>query len=357
MARLTLLRASAVAAGAALILTAGATTASAASPRTFSCSGAVDRYVAYTVTGSLTAKSQPYAVSVVWQTTGATVAGVAGRAPSLGASLVHAGYVTWNLTGPQSAGDLYQLSTPPVLPGGGGFFDADLEVLYAGGANGSNVLTMTNCTVAGARVEVAKVRTFSCTGIPAEAATTRTVTGSLNRNIHPNQVKVTDAAGLALSTRTRSASLVGASWLQAGFQQWTSRGPTPGRTCTTCTCRLYCLARAVTSTASWRSSTTAAPPAAGRSSSPTARWPDLRAVGRRPALAQRRSVRARVGVSGVGCHWSEAQSSNPAHQGVRAGLSVPAGTPGCLPPAWRAGDYEPLTTAGTRGGSGTWRRC
>jgi len=228
MARLTLLRAVAVAAGAALILTAGATTASAASTRTFSCSGAVDRYVAYTVTGSLTAQNRPYAVSVVWQTTGATVAGVAGRAPSLGASLVHAGYVTWDLTGPQSAGDLYQLSTPPVLPGGGGFFDADLEVLYAGGANGSNVLTMTNCTVAGARVEVAKVRTFSCTGIPAEAATTRTVTGSLNRNNQPYQVKVTDAAGLALSTRTRSAALVGASWLQAGFQQWDVTGANAG---------------------------------------------------------------------------------------------------------------------------------
>lgn len=228
MARFTILRAAAVAAGAALVLTAGATTASAASTRTFACSGAVDRYVAYTVTGSITEKNQPYAVSVLWQTTGGTVATVAGRAPSLGASIVHAGYVAWDLTGAQSAGDLYQLSTPPVLPGGGGYFDADLEVLYAGGANGSNVLSMTNCTVLGARVEVAKVRTFSCTGTPAEAATTRTVTGSLTRSNQPYQVKVTDPAGVALSTRARNAALVGASWIQPGFTQWNVTGPNAG---------------------------------------------------------------------------------------------------------------------------------
>lgn len=225
MSRLTLLRTAAVAAGAALVLAAGSTPASAAtSTRGFSCTGAADVYVAYTVTGKLTAKNQPYATSVVSITTGGTVATVAGRTPSLGASVVHPGYVAWDLTGAQSAGDLYQLSIPAVLPGGGGFFDADLEILYSGGDFGSNVLSMTNCTVTGSKVEVSKVRTFSCSGTPAEPWTKRTVTGSLNRANQPSQVAVTDAAGAPLSTRARNARLVGASWYQAGFQQWNITG-------------------------------------------------------------------------------------------------------------------------------------
>lgn len=35
---------------------------------------------------------------------------------------------------------------PPVLPGQGGYFDADLQILYNGGLNGNIQIPMFDCT-------------------------------------------------------------------------------------------------------------------------------------------------------------------------------------------------------------------
>lgn len=195
--------------------------------RAFSCSGtAGDRFTSFSVTGRLSEKDRAYAVTVTSLATGAAVSTLAGRATRVGPSTVHTGYVAWDVTGPDAAGDLYQLSSPPVLPGGGGFFDADLEILFGGGVNGSIDVIMTDCTVTGPAVEVSSRRTFTCTGTPAEAWTKRTVTGSLDRQNRPVGVTVTDATGGVLSARTGTAALVGPSWLQTGYTQWDVTGPT-----------------------------------------------------------------------------------------------------------------------------------
>ncbi len=45
-------------------------------------------------------------------------------------------------------GDLYHLNIPPVLPPAGGFFDADLDIAFAGGVNGGWQIPMFDCAVA-----------------------------------------------------------------------------------------------------------------------------------------------------------------------------------------------------------------
>ena len=52
------------------------------------------------------------------------------------------------MTGHNPNGDLFHLNVPPVLPPIGGYFDADLDIEFAGGANGSWQIPMFDCTVA-----------------------------------------------------------------------------------------------------------------------------------------------------------------------------------------------------------------
>lgn len=206
-------------------LVVGATSADAAttapSTRTFSCSGVLDA-VPVTVTGSLSPQHRPSAVKVTGRAGGVLASAI--RVSKIGASTVHTGYTAWNVSGRQAAGDVYVLSIPPVLPGGGGFFDADLEIRYAGGANGSVDVVMTNCTVSGAAVQVSRTRTLTCTGTPAEPTTKRTVTGVLDRKGVLSNVTVTDSTGTALSARSGPALKVGPSQLTAGFTQWDITG-------------------------------------------------------------------------------------------------------------------------------------
>ena len=117
-------------------------------PRTFSCTGSLgEALTERTVTGKLTSRNVPYEVSVVPTSTGIVESLRTRRATSNGASWLHAGYVDWNVTGPNPDGNLYHLHLPPVLPGAGGFHDADLEILFAGGVNGSWQIPMFDCTV------------------------------------------------------------------------------------------------------------------------------------------------------------------------------------------------------------------
>jgi len=223
LSRFTLIaRTLVVAAATAAAALIGPASAEASTPRTFTCSGSLDYYTQFTVTGQFSENDRPMAVSVT-SVTGAS-SKLAGRARSLGASLVHPGYVTWDVTGAGAAGDLYHLSTPKVLPGGGGYFDADLEVLYAGGVNGSNAIPMMFCTVTGGSVSVSKTRTFSCTGTPSDPLTKTTVTGKLDRTGRPTSATVVGATG-TLSTRTTPATSLGASWFQTGYTDWDITGP------------------------------------------------------------------------------------------------------------------------------------
>lgn len=190
----------AVAPAQAAELSASTAPAAATTTRSFSCSGnAGDLFTAFTVTGKFNDRSRPYAVTVTSVRTGTAVSTLSGRARPVGASTVHPGYVTWDITGASAAGDLYQLNVSPVLPGGGGSFNADLEVLYAGGVNGSIVATMVNCTVTGPAMPLSRTRTFSCAGTPAEPTTKRTVTGVLDRRHRPSSVVVSDSTGAVVS--------------------------------------------------------------------------------------------------------------------------------------------------------------
>lgn len=226
MFRPTLARLLVVAATAATLLVAGGASAEAATPtRTFSCTGQLDFRTQYTVAGSVIDKGQPYAVTVTNAALGGVVNSLRGKAASAGASAIHPGYRAWNITGANAGTDVYLLHAPGVLAGPGGFFDADLEVQFAGGANGGIQVPMLMCTLGGtAKVEVAKTRTFSCTGTPAEAATKTDVTGVLNRVNQPSAATVTGVNGI-LSTLKQPAPSAGASWFQTGFTSWDITGP------------------------------------------------------------------------------------------------------------------------------------
>ena len=52
-----------------------------------------------------------------------------------------------DVTGANPNGDLFNLHVSPVLPRVGGFFDADLEVSFAGGTAGGVQVPMFDCTV------------------------------------------------------------------------------------------------------------------------------------------------------------------------------------------------------------------
>jgi len=218
-----------VAAVTATVLTAAAPavtapTAQAATARSFSCTGSTDIYTNRTVTALVTSTGQPYHVTVIDNRSAATLSTRTRRAVKVGASTLHAGYVEWNVTGPNQAGDLFHLSIPPVLPGAGGFFDADLEQFYAGGANGSAQIPMFDCTVTGGSTIKVGARTFTCSGGNPADFTDRVVTGTLSSGNVPTKVRVTDSAATPYSTNSGVAAKVGASWLHTGYVDWNVTG-------------------------------------------------------------------------------------------------------------------------------------
>jgi len=68
--------------------------------------------------------------------------GVSGRP-----SRLHPGHTGWDVAGTGTARDLRHLHLPPVLPGAGGYFDADLEIMFNGGVDGEWQIPMADCTV------------------------------------------------------------------------------------------------------------------------------------------------------------------------------------------------------------------
>ena len=204
--------------------------AQAADARAFSCSGnAGEAFTAHTVTGLLTGAHVPYQV-VVKGSGGAVESSRRAKGVSLGASPLHTGFTQWDVSGPNPDGNLQYLHLPPVLPGAGGFFDALLEIEYAGGANGSLQIPMTDCTVTGGPPALSTPpgpRSFTCTGSLGEVFTIRTVAGQLTRQNQPLAVAVTNSAGTAESTRARKATSMGASPLHTGYTQWDVTGPNP----------------------------------------------------------------------------------------------------------------------------------
>lgn len=194
-------------------------------PRAFTCSGTLADLGTFTVTGLLPGNNVPYHLTV---THGAAVlSSHPGKAIALGDSPIHAGYRQWDITGAGANGDLYYLDIPPVLPGQGGYFDADLEVLYNGGLDGANQIPMFDCTVTGGPPSLSTPpgpRSFTCSGNDAEVA--RTVTGSLNRQNNPYAVTVTQTGTtVVFSRRLARAALLGPSPLHSGYVEWDITGP------------------------------------------------------------------------------------------------------------------------------------
>ncbi|MFZ0160555.1 MAG: hypothetical protein WAL50_16125 [Kineosporiaceae bacterium] len=198
--------------------------ADAATARSFTCSGtAGDRYTARTVTGLLTDANVPYQVVVTQTATTTVLSSRARRAALAGPSSLHAGFTEWDVTGANANGEILHLSVPPVLPGNGGFFDADLEESQVSGLQ----LPMFDCTVTGGPARLSTpsgTRTFSCTGSLGETFTRRTVVGNLNRLNVPSAVTVTDSAGVVGSSRARAATLIGPSQLHSGYSEWDVTG-------------------------------------------------------------------------------------------------------------------------------------
>jgi hypothetical protein len=202
----------------------------ATAARSFSCSGnAGDAFTARTVTGLLTNDGVPQQV-VVKDGAGTVGSSRTRKATRIGASGLHSGYTEWDVTGAGAAGDLYHLNSPGVLPGNGGFFDADLEILYAGGVSGSLQIQMFDCTVTGGPAGLstpAGTRTFTCSGTAGDLTAWRSVTGQLTRQNQPLQVSVANKAGTVESTRARRATQLGASVLHAGYTEWDITGTNP----------------------------------------------------------------------------------------------------------------------------------
>jgi hypothetical protein len=215
---------------------APAAAASTTTLRSFSCTGGLgEAFTVRTVTGQLTAANVPTAITVIEP--GGIVGSSHPRRATLvgavGSSWLHAGYNNWDITGPNPNGDLFNLHLSPVLPGLGGFFDADLEIAFAGGANGNWQIPMFDCTVTGGPAGLASgggPRTFSCAG-GLDVYANYTIAGQLTSGNVPHAVKVTQVLGATLlSSHPRRATLTGptgSSWLHAGYNDWDVTGPNP----------------------------------------------------------------------------------------------------------------------------------
>lgn len=211
-------------------LPASAATTSGAGPRMFSCTGGLGEPFTYrTVTGELTASNVPRAVVVTQTATGVVDSRQGGRAALVGPSWLHSGYTEWDVTGHNRDGDVFHLSTPPVLPGGGGFFDADLYIEF--GAGGNWQIPMFDCAVNGGPPRLATPsgqRHFTCIGGLGEAFTFRTVNGRLTSHNLPGDVTVVEtSSGTIDSSRPRLARSRGPSPLHAGYTEWDVTGHNP----------------------------------------------------------------------------------------------------------------------------------
>jgi hypothetical protein len=216
--------------------TSGATAAPVATRRSFSCTGDLGlSYTVRTVAGQLTSNGVPVGVTVtapggIVESSHPARATLVGTA---GSSWLHAGFNNWDVTGPNPNGDLYNLHVAPVLPGNGGFFDADLEISFAGGVNGSWQIPMFDCTVTGGPAALSLgggPRTFACAGA-LDIYANYTITGQLTGTNTPFGVKVTQVLGATLlSNHPKRATLVGAvgtSWLHTGYNNWDVTGANP----------------------------------------------------------------------------------------------------------------------------------
>jgi hypothetical protein len=200
----------------------------AVAQRGFTITGSLgEAFTTRTVTGQLTTAGVPNHVVVTETGTGRVLSNRIGKATLVGASLLHSGYVQWDITA-RAHGDLYALHLPPVLPGGGGFFDADLQIDFAGGVNGSWQIPMFDGTITGGPgylAHLAGIRTLSISGSLGEPFTAYTITATVSRNTIPTHVVVTaTSTATVVSTRTTTATLIGASWLHTGFLQWDVTG-------------------------------------------------------------------------------------------------------------------------------------
>ncbi len=211
---------------------AGPATARAAAPRAFSCQGSLgEAFTERTVTGLLTPAARPYAVVVTATATGVVESSRDAKAGAMGASDLHPGFVAWNVTGPNPDQNYYRLHLAPVLPGNGGFFDAELDIEFARGTAGAWQIPMFDCTVTGGPAWMAhppSPRAFSCQGSLGEPFTQRTVTGLLNSNNRPYAVTVTaTSTGVAESFRSGLAGNRGPSPLHPGYTEWNVTGANP----------------------------------------------------------------------------------------------------------------------------------
>jgi hypothetical protein len=217
-----------------LIALAGAHPAAAAgrtAPRTFSCTGSLgEAFTARTVTGSLSAADVPSNVVVTQTASGVVESTLTGKATSLGASWLHAGYTQWDVTGANPDGNLYVLNLPPVLPGRGGLFDADLDIEFAGGANGGWQIPMFDCTVSGGPAELANAdvsRAFACSGSLGEAFTLRSVTGTITSSQALRRVTVSEPGTGVVDSYRATPRKLGVSPLHPGFVQYAITGANP----------------------------------------------------------------------------------------------------------------------------------
>lgn len=229
------LRARAAMAGAVILAAAGLAVltgpaAQAATARSFSCQGSLgEAFTQRTVTGQLTATARPYDVVVTQTGSGVVESSRATRAGDMGPSDMHPGYWKWNVTGPNPDGNYYRLHLAPVLPGAGGFFDAELDIEF--GVGGAWQIPMFDCTVTGGPFSLTRPpspRTFTCQGDLGEAFTQRTVSGFLTATSRPYDVTVTaTSTGTVESFRAGLAGRRGASPLHAGYTEWAIGGPNP----------------------------------------------------------------------------------------------------------------------------------
>ncbi len=126
-------------------VTGGASYLSTPPARSFRCEGMVDAMTHYVVTGTITHLNAPTNTTVTNAYTGAVASYRSWKGALVGPSWLHAGYTEWNITGPGLMGDTYHLNIPPVLPPVGGYFDADLDLGFAGG--GSVQVPIVDCHV------------------------------------------------------------------------------------------------------------------------------------------------------------------------------------------------------------------
>ncbi len=201
----------------------------AGTARTLFCTGnAGPAYTQRTVTATITAAHKVRGI-VVRDQTGAVASRRTTAGASLGASDIHSGYVAWDVTGTNPEADLYQLHLPPVLPGRGGFTDADLVIQWAGGANGSLQIPMFDCRISGgtwAQAHPAGLRHFVCTTTPGELGTNYRVKGTLGSASRPRNTVVSNDLGAKVHRATRAGRL-GASVLHTGYTTWNLTAANP----------------------------------------------------------------------------------------------------------------------------------